>query len=151
MTDSPLKYRVQDDMKTVMRARDSERLGVIRMLLAAIKQREIDERTSLQEPQVLAVIEKMIKQCRDACVQFKAGNRQDLVDKETFEIEILQKYLPQPLSESELEELIEKAIKAANATSLQDMGKVMTIIKSQAQGRADMGQVSAKIKALLTN
>ncbi len=150
MNSNLLKQRIQDDMKAAMRAKDSERLGVIRLLLAAIKQREIDERTSLQDPQILAVIEKMIKQRRDAYTQFKAGNRQDLAEKEAFEIEVLQKYLPKPLSEIEIDEIIEKAINATNATSMRDMGKVMTIVKQQTQGRADMNKVSAKVKAKLT-
>lgn len=149
MSDNPLKHRIQDDMKTAMRAKDSDRLGVIRMLLAAIKQREIDDRTSLQEAQILEVIEKMIKQSRDAKTQFEAGNRQDLADKEAFEIEVLQKYMPEPLTENEIEELIEKAIKATEATAMQDMGKVIAVLKSQLRGRADMGKVSNKIKELL--
>ena len=146
---SSLKQLIQDDMKAAMRARDSERLGTIRLLLAAIKQREIDEKIALQDQQILAVIEKMIKQRRDACRQFEAGNRPDLVKKETAEIEVLQKYLPTPLTEAEIQELIDKVMQITNATSMQDMGKVMAAIKPQIQGRADMGQVSAKIKALL--
>lgn len=146
---SSLKQLIQDDMKAAMRARDSEKLGTIRLLLAAIKQREIDERTSLQDNQILAVIEKMIKQRHDACSQFAAGHREDLVKKETAEIEILQKYLPKPLSEAEIQEIIDKAMKITNAASMQDMGKVMAVIKPQIQGRADAGQVSARIKALL--
>jgi uncharacterized protein YqeY len=115
---SSLKQLIQDDMKAAMRARDSERLGTIRLLLAAIKQREIDEKTTLQDNQILSVIEKMIKQRRDACRQFETGNRPDLVKKETAEIEVLQKYLPTPLTESEIQELIDKVIKITNATSL---------------------------------
>ncbi len=150
MKSNLLKQRIQDNMKTAMRAKDSERLGAIRLLLAAIKQREIDERISLQDSQILAVIEKMIKQRRDAYTQFKAGNRQDLAEKEASEIKVLQKYLPKPLNETEIDEIIEKAIKATNATSMRDMGKVMTVVKQQTQGRADMDKVSAKIKAKLT-
>jgi len=150
MKSNLLKQRIQDDMKAAMRAKDSERLGAIRLLLAAIKQREIDERISLQDSQILAVIEKMIKQRRDAYTQFKAGNRQDLAEKEASEIKVLQKYLPKPLNETEIDEIIEKAIKATNATSMRDMGKVMTVIKQQTQGRADMDKVSAKVKAKLT-
>jgi uncharacterized protein YqeY len=149
MSDNPLKHRIQDDMKTAMRAKDSDRLGVIRMLLAAIKQREIDDRTSLQEEQILEVIEKMIKQRRDAKAQFEKGQRQDLADKEAFEIELLQKYLPEPLTDEEIEELIKKAIQATEATSMQDMGKVMAVLKSQLRGRGDMGKVSNKVKELL--
>jgi uncharacterized protein YqeY len=149
MSDNPLKHRIQDDMKTAMRAKDSDRLGVIRMLLAAIKQREIDDKTSLQEEQILEVIEKMIKQRRDAKAQFEKGQRQDLADKEAFEIEVLQKYMPEPLTDEEIEELIKKAIQATEATSMQDMGKVITVLKPQLKGRADMGKVSNKIKELL--
>ena len=150
MSDNPLKHRIQDDMKTAMRAKDSDRLGVIRMLLAAIKQREIDDRTSLQEEQILEVIEKMIKQRRDAKAQFEKGQRQDLADKEAFEIEVLQKYMPEPLTDDEIEDLIKKAIQATEATSMQDMGKVITALKSQLRGRADIGKVSNKVKELLT-
>ncbi|KPJ67803.1 MAG: glutamyl-tRNA amidotransferase [Coxiella sp. DG_40] len=150
MNSNLLRQRIQDDMKAAMRAKDSERLGVIRLLLAAIKQREIDERISLQDPEILTVIEKMIKQRREAYTQFKAGNRQDLADKEAFEIEVLQKYLPKPLNEAEIDAIIDKTIKATNATSMRDMGKVMKIVKQQTQGRADMDKVSAKVKAKLT-
>lgn len=149
MSSNLLKQRIQNDMKTALRARDSERLGVIRLLLAAIKQREIDEQTSLQDPQILAVIEKMIKQRRDAYTQFQAGKRPDLAEKEAFEIEVLQKYLPEPLSETEIDAIIAKAIKATNATFVHDMGKVMAVVKQQTQGRADMEKVSAKVKAKL--
>ncbi|MCK4608866.1 MAG: GatB/YqeY domain-containing protein [Gammaproteobacteria bacterium] len=148
---SVLKQQIQDDMKTAMRAHDSARLGTIRLLLAAIKQREIDERISLQEPQLLAVIEKMIKQRRDSATQFQAASRKDLCDKENAEIVVLQHYLPSPLTEAEVEEFIKKAMQITGAVSMQDMGKVMGILKPQLQGRADIGQVSAKIKALLTN
>jgi len=132
-----------------MRSGDRERLGVIRMITAAIKQREVDERIALDDGQVLAVLDKMIKQRKESLVQFQAGNRPDLVAKENAEIDLLQGYMPAPLGEAELDSLIAKAIAATGAASVKHMGKVMAIIKSQAQGRADMGAVGAKIKAKL--
>lgn len=144
-----LKQRIQEDMKIAMRAKDTARLGVIRMLLAAIKQREVDERIILTDQQTIAVINKMLKQRQESCVQFKAGGRQDLVAKETFEIELLKAYLPQSLSAPEVDQLIISAIKEANAVSIRDMGKVMAIIKNKAEGRVEMSEISEKIKALL--
>ncbi len=144
-----LKERITDDMKSAMRSGEKERLGVIRMITAAIKQREVDERISLDDAQVLSVLEKMIKQRKESVEQFKAGSRQDLVDKESAEIILLQGYMPSPLSAAELDALIEDAVAASGATSIKDMGKVMGIIKTKAQGRADMGAVGAKIKAKL--
>jgi uncharacterized protein len=144
-----LKERITDDMKAAMRAGEKERLGVIRMITAAIKQREVDERIMLDDTQVLAVLEKMIKQRKESLIQFQAGNRQDLVDKESAEITLLTAYLPAQLSEAELDALIAEAIASTGAASVKDMGKVMGIIKSKAQGRADMGAVGAKIKAKL--
>ena len=150
MTENLLRQRIQDDMKTAMRAKDSERLGAIRLLLAAIKQREIDERIILDEVEIFIVLNKMIKQRRDAYEQFKAAQREDLAIKEAFEIEVLQKYLPEPLTSAEIEKLITSAIQEVAPTSMRDMGKVMAIIKPKVQGRADIGQISAKVKALLT-
>jgi uncharacterized protein len=144
-----LKERITEDMKAAMRSGEKERLGLIRMLNSAIKQREVDERITLDDAQVLSVLEKMIKQRKESLVQFKAGNRQDLVDKESAEITLLQSYLPAQLSDSEIDALIGDAIRATGAASLKDMGKVMAIIKGKAQGRADLGQVGAKIKAKL--
>ena len=144
-----LKERITDDMKAAMRAGEKERLGVIRMITAAIKQREVDERISLDDAQVLAVLEKMVKQRKESLVQFQAGNRQDLVDKESAEIDLLKTYLPSQLSDAEIDALIADAIAATGAGSVKDMGKVMSVIKSKAQGRADMGTVGAKIKAKL--
>ena len=144
-----LKERITADMKSAMRAGQKERLSVIRMLQAGIKQREVDERVALDDTQVLAVLEKMIKQRREAIAQFASGNRADLVAKETAEVEILQAYLPAQLSDTELDALISGAISASGAVSVKDMGKVMALLKSQAQGRADMGAVSARIKARL--
>jgi uncharacterized protein YqeY len=136
-------------MKAAMRAGEKERLGVIRMITAAIKQREVDERISLDDAQVVAVLEKMVKQRKESLVQFQAGNRQDLVDKEAAEIELLKTYLPSQLGDAEIDALIAAAIAATGADSVKDMGKVMGVIKAQAQGRADMGTVGAKIKAKL--
>ncbi len=132
-----------------MRSGDKERLGVIRMITAAIKQREVDERITLDDSQVIAVLEKMVKQRKESVVQFQAGNRADLVDKENAEIALLQAYLPKPLSDAEVDVLIAAAIAATGAASIKDMGKVMGIIKGQAQGQADMAVVGAKIKAKL--
>jgi uncharacterized protein len=144
-----LKERITDDMKTAMRSGEKERLGVIRMITSAIKQREVDERITLDDTQVLSVLEKMIKQRKESIAQFQAGNRQDLVDKETSEITLLQGYLPSQLSGAEIDGLISEAVEATGAASIKDMGKVMALIKTKAQGRADMGAVGAKIKAKL--
>ncbi len=132
-----------------MRAGEKERLGVIRMLTAAIKQREVDERITLDDAQVLSVIEKMIKQRNESLVQFQAGNRPDLVAKETAEITLLRGYMPTPLADGEIDALVGEAIASTGATSIKEMGKVMGIIKVKAQGRADMAAVGAKIKAKL--
>lgn len=149
MTDSALKLRITDDMKTAMRAKAAARLGVIRLILSEIKQREVDERISLDDTQVFAVLNKMIKQRRDSLDQFKAANRQDLVDQESFELGILQAYLPAALSEAEVDQIIKEAITASGASSIKDMGALMTTLRPKLQGRADMGEVSKKIKALL--
>ena len=137
-------------MKAAMRSGEKERLGVIRMITAAIKQREVDERISLDDTQVLSVLEKMLKQRKESLVQFQAGNRQDLVDKEAAEITLLQGYLPSQLSDTEIDALIQEAVTATGAASIKDMGKVMGLIKGKAQGRADMAAVGAKIKARLS-
>jgi uncharacterized protein YqeY len=144
-----LKERLTEDMKSAMRGAEKERLSTIRMVQAAIKQREVDERITLDDAQVLAVLEKMIKQRRESIAQFEQGGRADLVAKERAEIELLKTYLPAPLSPAELDALITDAIAASGATSVKDMGKVMGIVKSKAAGRADMGAVSARIKAAL--
>ena len=144
-----LKERITDDMKAAMRSGEKERLGIIRMITSAIKQREVDERITLDDAQVTSVLEKMIKQRKESVAQFQAGNRQDLADKETAEIALLQTYLPAQLSDAELDALIGEAIASTGAASVKDMGKVMAIIKTKAQGRADMGTVGAKIKAKL--
>jgi uncharacterized protein YqeY len=144
-----LKDRIQDDMKTAMRAKDKNRLGAIRLILAAIKQREIDERIELNETQVLGVLEKMIKQRRESLAQYQNARRDDLAAQEAFEIELIQTYLPAPLSETDLETLIADAIAATGARTPRDMGKVMALIKEQAQGRADLAAVSARVKVRL--
>jgi uncharacterized protein len=145
-----LRDRITEDMKTAMRAGEKERLATIRLALAAIKQREVDERITLDDAQVLAVLEKMIKQRREAITQFQAGGRADLVAKETAEIAVLQGYLPAQMSEAEIDGLIAQSIAAAGATSIKDMGKVMALVKPKAQGRADLGAVSARIKQKLS-
>ena len=145
-----LKERITEDMKSAMRAGEKERLGTIRLALAAIKQREVDERITLDDGQVLAVLEKMIKQRKEAITQFQAGGRADLVAKESAEVSILDGYLPARMSDAELDALIAGAIASSGATSAKDMGKVMALVKSQAQGRADMGKVSARVKEKLS-
>jgi len=142
-----LKDRIQDDMKIAMRAKDKQRLGAIRLILAAIKQREVDERIELSETQVLAVLEKMLKQRRESLAQYQSAGRADLAAQEVFEIELIQSYLPAPLSEAELDALIGQAIATTGAQSVRDMGKVMALIRDQAQGRADLAAVSARVKA----
>ncbi len=144
-----LKERITEDMKSAMRAGEKERLGTIRLALAAIKQREVDERITLDDAQILAVLEKMIKQRKEAIIQFQAGGRADLVAKESAEISVLEAYLPARMSDAELDALIAGAITSTGAASAKDMGKVMAVVKSQAQGRADMGTVSARVKEKL--
>ncbi len=136
-------------MKAAMRAGAKERLGVIRMITSAIKQREVDERITLDDAQVLNVLEKMIKQRKESLAQFQAGNRPDLVEKETAEIALIQSYMPSQLADAEIDSLILEAIAASGAASIKDMGRVMAIIKAKAQGRADMAAVGVKIKARL--
>jgi uncharacterized protein YqeY len=145
-----LKERIQDDMKTAMRAGEKERLGTIRMILAGIKQREVDERIQLDDAQVVSVLEKMIKSRKESLVHFESGGRADLVAKETAEITLIQSYLPAQLSDSEIDALIAEAITATGATSVKDMGKAMGLIKSKAQGQADMAVVGAKLKTKLS-
>ena len=146
----PLKDRITEDMKTAMRAGEKERLATIRLILSAVKQREVDERITLDDSQVLAAIEKMIKQRKEAITQFAAGGRADLVTKETAEIAILQTYLPAQMSDADIDGLIAEAIASTGAASIKDMGKVMAAVKAKAQGRADMGAVSARIKQKLS-
>ena len=146
----PLKDRITEDMKTAMRAGEKERLATIRLILSAVKQREVDERITLDDSQVLAAIEKMIKQRKEAITQFETGGRADLVAKETAEIGVLQAYLPAQMSAAEIDALIAEAIASTGAASIKDMGKVMGAVKAKAQGRADMGAVSARIKQKLS-
>jgi hypothetical protein len=145
-----LKERITDDMKNAMRAGEKERLGTIRLVLAAIKQREVDERITLDDGQVLSVLEKMIKQRKEAITQFESGGRADLVAKEQSELGLLQTYLPAQMSDAEVDGLIAEAVAASGATSIKDMGKVMALVKAKAQGKADMGAVSARIKQKLS-
>ena len=145
-----LKERITEDMKAAMRASEKERLLTIRMVQAAIKQREVDERVVLDDAQVIAVLEKMVKQRRESIAAFEQGGRADLAEKEKSEIALLQVYLPTQLSATEVDALIKEAIATTGATSMKDMGKVMGAVKAQAAGRADMGAVSASIKAALS-
>lgn len=144
-----LKARITEDMKTAMRAKDTARLGAIRLLLAAIKQREVDERIELDDIQIITVIDKMLKQRRDSISQFESAGRQELADIEKFEIDVLQAYMPQAASAQEIDSAIIQAITLTGATGIKDMGKVMALLKTQLAGRADMAQVSTRIKAKL--
>ena len=144
-----LKARITEDMKSAMRSGEKDRLGLIRMLQAGIKQREVDERITLDDAQVLAVIDKMIKQRKDSVSQFEAGGRADLVAKESAEIAWLTDYLPAQLSDAEITAMIQEAIAATGAASVKDMGKVMAQVKPKAQGRTDIGALSGRIKAAL--
>ncbi|GAB1264776.1 GatB/YqeY domain-containing protein [Aurantivibrio infirmus] len=150
MADHPLKASLTEAMKTAMRAKDKERLGVIRLMLAECKRIEVDERIELPDERVLAILDKMLKQRRDSVTQYEAAGRQELADQEHFEIGVIQEFLPAALSEQELAELVTKAIADSGAESARDMGKVMAIIKPQVQGRADVGAVSQLVKAKLS-
>ena len=145
-----LKQQITDDMKTAMRAKDTARLGAIRLLLAAMKQREVDDRIELADADVVTIIEKMNKQRRDSISQYEAAGRQDLADIEKFEISVLATYMPQQLSEAEITKAVVEVIAATGAVGQQDMGKVMGMLKPRLAGRADMGKVSALIKAHLS-
>jgi uncharacterized protein len=144
-----LKERITEDMKSAMRSGEKERLATIRLITAAIKQREVDERITLDDVQVLSVVEKMVKQRKESIVQFEAGGRADLVAKENAELAVLTAYQPAQLSEGEVDGLIAAAIAATGAASIKDMGKVVAHVKSAAAGRADMAAVSARVKAKL--
>lgn len=144
-----LKDRIREDMKAAMRGGDKRRLGVIRLIMAAIKQREVDDRTELDDGQVTAVLDKMVKQRRESQSQYEQAQRADLAEQEAYEITVLQEYLPAPLSAAEIAQLIEAAIGETGASSMKDMGKVMGILRPRLAGRADMGAVSAQIKARL--
>ena len=144
-----LKTQIAEDMKSAMRAKDAPRLAAIRLLMAGVKQREVDERIELDDVAITAVIEKQIKQRRDAITQYEAGGRPELADAERFEIEVLQAYLPEPLSADAVAAIIRQAIADTGAAGAKDMGKVMAAVKPQIAGRADMGSVSAQIKGAL--
>ena len=146
---STLKARITEDMKTAMRGQDKPRLGVIRLMLAAIKQQEVDTRTELDDSTILAVLEKMLKQRRESLRQYTDAGRLDLANQEQFEIGIIQDYMPQALAVDELDALIQQGIAETGATTMRDMGKVMNWLKPQVQGRTDMGQLSGLIKAKL--
>jgi uncharacterized protein YqeY len=144
-----LKTRIGEDMKAALRARENDRLSALRLLLAAIKQREIDERTELDDAGVIAVVDKLIKQRRDSISQYTAAGRQDLAERERYEVDVLSSYLPQPLTEEEIGALVAQAVSETGAASARDMGKVMSWLKPRLAGRADMTAVSARVKAAL--
>lgn len=144
-----IKDKILEDMKTAMRSQDKERLATIRLILAALKQREVDERIELSDEQILVTLNKMIKQRRDSIAQFEAGNRMDLAQKESEEVKVIQQYLPAQLSEAEVAKAVADIIKESGATSAKEMGKVMGLLKAKLQGKADMTLVSAKVKELL--
>jgi len=145
-----LKHQITDDMKSAMRSKDSERLGAVRLILSAIKQKEVDERVELIDEDIVSIIEKMLKQRRDSIDAFNKADRKDLVQKEELEIKVLQGYMPQQLSEDEVEKVIFDAIESSGAQSMKDMGAVMGILKSKLAGKANMADVSKKIKIKLT-
>lgn len=145
-----LKIRINDDVKTAMRAGDARRRDALRLLLAALKQREVDERKELADADVIAIIDKMIKQRRDSIAQFEQGGRKDLADAEKFEIDVLQGYMPQAMSDAEVEAAVAAAIQESGAKGMPDMGKVMAALKPKLAGRADMGKVSALVKTRLS-
>ena len=147
---SALQDQIQDAMKTAMKSGDKERLAVIRLMMSAMKQVEVDERIELDDTRVLGILDKMVKQRRESINQFQAGGRDDLAEKEQLEINTISDFLPQSLSEAEIETIINNAISQTGAASMKDMGKVMGIVKPQITGRADMGAVSGKIKSLLS-
>ncbi len=144
-----LRERINEDMKTAMKARDSEKLGAIRLLQAALKQKEVDERVEITDDIVLATVDKMLKQRRDSIEQYTAGNRMDLVAREQFEVAVLQAYMPAQLSEAELAAVLDQVIAETGATSAKDMGKVMNALRPRVAGRADMGKLSGVVKARL--
>lgn len=144
-----LKDRIRDEMKTAMKGGDKSRLAVIRLIMAAIKQREVDERVELDNDQVIAVLDKMLKQRRESIKQYRAADRADLAEIEEAEILVIQDFLPQALSEQEIDAMVHEAVQQSGAESIKDMGKVMGLLKEKMQGRADMSVVSAKIKAVL--
>jgi len=144
-----LKQQIQNDMKTAMKAGEKNRLGVIRLILAAVKQREVDERIELDDAQVLAVLDKMLKQRRDSITQYSQAGREDLADVERFEVGVIQGYLPAALTDEEIAAILDQAIATTGAAAMSDMAKVMAIVRPRVQGRADMGAVSALVKQRL--
>ena len=150
MTDSALKTRINDDVKTAMRSKDKERLGTLRLLTAAIKQIEVDKRIELDDEQVVAVVEKMLKQRKDSIEQFEKAGRNELAEIEIKEVAILKEFMPEQMSDADVDALIDEAIASTGAEAMKDMGKVMGILKPQLAGKADMGAVSGKIKAKLS-
>jgi uncharacterized protein len=151
MSDQSLKERIAEDTKSAMRAKEKERLGTLRLIGAAIKQREVDERITLDDSGVLAALEKMLKQRRDSIEQFRKAGRDDLADKEAAEIAIIGEYMPTALSDAEIDSLIDEAVQSTGAASMKEMGSVMAVLRPRIQGRADMGAVSARIKARLSS
>lgn len=145
-----LKQQIQEDMKAALRAQDKQRLGVVRLILAAIKQVEVDERVEVDDTRITQILNKMLKQRHDSITQYDQAKRDDLADQERLEVGIIQTYLPEPLSEAEVDRVLSEVITKVGATSIKDMGKVMAELKEKLQGRADMSQISAKIKERLT-
>jgi len=145
-----LREKLNEDIKTAMKAREQDKLGALRLMLAAVKQREVDERITLDDAGVIAVVEKMIKQRKDSIAQYEKAARQDLADKEKYEIGVIESYLPQQLSQGEIDAIVAEAIQSTGAKSAADMGKVMAVVKPKLAGRADMGKVSGMVKAKLT-
>jgi uncharacterized protein len=147
----PLREQLNEDIKTAMKARETERLNALRLMLAAVKQREVDERVAMDDTGVISVVEKMIKQRKDSIAQYEKASRMDLADKERYEISVIEAYLPQQMSQQELEAAVAEALAATGAKSPADMGKVMGVLKPKLAGRADMGKVSALVKAKLAS
>lgn len=145
-----MKEKIRDDMKQAMRDKDSKRLGVIRLILADIQRKEVDERITLEDTQIFAVLDKMIKQRRDSVAQYLAAGRANLAEQENYEIDLIQTYLPTPLSDAEIDQFIKEALSEAGASSVKEMGKVMAVLKAKMQGRADMSLVSEKVRKFLT-
>ena len=145
-----LKERIQEDVKAAMRAQDKRRLGTLRLIMAAVKQREVDERVTVDDPALLAILEKMIKQRSDSITQYQSGGREDLAQQERYELDLIQGYLPRPLTDAELDALVDAAIQQTSATSIKEMGKVMAILRPDVLGRADMGKLGGRVKSRLS-
>lgn len=146
-----LKDRITEDMKIALRGHDKQRLGAIRLILAAIKQREVDERITLTNDHIISILEKMVKQRKDSIAQFQAAGRAELVEQENFELGVITSYFPSPLTESELDALIAETITGVGATSVKDMGRVMNTLRTRVKGRADMSMISSKVQAKLNS